>query len=122
MMRMIDMDGWVAFAGAGPGDEGLLTVRAVRLLSAAGLVVAEPEVADRVSHLLGEDTQVVEPSDMAGTVRTLLQAARAGRLAIRLYPGDPLLSGAAVEIQACAKAKVRFEIVPGVPAATAVPG
>src|SRR5215831_4760765 len=119
MMRMTDMDGWVAFIGAGPGDDGLLTIRAVRLLGAAGLIVAEPEVADRVSHLIKEDTQVVEPSDAVGTARTLLQAAKAGRLAIRLYPGDPLLSGAAGEVQACAKAQVRFEIVPGVPTATA---
>ncbi len=118
---MTDMDGWVAFAGAGPGDDGLLTMRAVRLLGAAGLVVAEPEVAGRVRDLIAGDTRVVEPADPAGTVRTLLQAARDGRLAVRLYPGDPLLNGAAAEVEACAKAKVRFEIVPGVPAATAVP-
>jgi uroporphyrinogen III methyltransferase/synthase len=121
MMRMTDMDGWVAFVGAGPGDEGLLTTRAVRLLGDAALVVAEPEVADRVRRLLTPDAQVVEPTDAAGTVRTLLQTARAGRLAVRLHPGDPLLSGAAAEVQACAKAKARFEIVPGVPAVTGVP-
>ena len=40
---------------------------------------------------------------------------------VRLIPGDPLLSGAAAEVQACAKALVRYEIVPGVPAATGVP-
>src|SRR6202044_2204822 len=39
----------------------------------------------------------------------------------RLFPGDPLLSGAAAEIQACARAKARFEIVPGVAAATGTP-
>ena len=41
MMRMTEMEGWIAFVGAGPGDEGLLTIRATRLLGAAGLVVAE---------------------------------------------------------------------------------
>src|SRR6516162_3733192 len=121
MMGMTDMDGWVAFVGAGPGDDGLLTMRAVRLLSAASIVVAEPEVADRIRHLTQDDAEIVEPADVAGTARTLLQAAKSGRLAVRLYPGDPLLSGAAGEVQACAKAKVRFEVVPGVPAATGVP-
>jgi len=120
-MRMSDKDGWVAFVGAGPGDDGLLTMRAVRLLGEATLVVAEPDIADRVRHLLQPDAQVVEPSDAAGTARMLVQAAKAGQLAIRLHPGDPLLSGAAAEVQACAKAKTRFEIVPGVPAATGVP-
>ena len=118
---MTDIDGWVAFVGAGPGDDGLLTMRAVRLLAAASLVVAEPELSDRVRHLLAEDVQVAEPSDVAGTAKVLAVAAKAGQLAVRLFPGDPLLSGAAAEVQACAKAKARFEIVPGVAAATGTP-
>jgi uroporphyrinogen III methyltransferase/synthase len=121
MMRMTDIDGWVAFVGAGPGDDGLLTMRAVQLLTAASLVVAEAELADRVRHLLAEDVQVAEPSDVAGTAKVLAVAAKAGQLAVRLFPGDPLLSGAAAEVQACAKAKARFEIVPGVAAATGTP-
>jgi uroporphyrinogen III methyltransferase/synthase len=121
MMRMTDMDGWVAFVGAGPGDEGLITMRAVRLLAAAGLVVATPEIADRVRHLLAAETEIAEPGDAAATSKTLLAAAKDGRLAVRLYEGDPLLNGGVTEVAACARAKVRFEIVPGVPAGTAVP-
>jgi uroporphyrinogen III methyltransferase/synthase len=122
MMRMTDMDGWVAFVGAGPGDEGLLTLRAVRLLAAAGLIVATPEVADRTRHLFAADAVLAEPAaDPAGTARALLATARDGKLAVRLYDGDPLLDGGTGEVQACAKAKVRFEIIPGVPAVTAVP-
>jgi uroporphyrinogen III methyltransferase/synthase len=120
-MSMIEMDGWVAFVGAGPGDEGLLTVRAARLLGAAGLVVGDADVTDGVRHLLAAGAEVAEPSDAIGTARALLVAAKAGQLAVRIFPGDPLLSGAAAEVQACAAAKVRFEIVPGVPAATGVP-
>ncbi|HWG03218.1 MAG TPA: uroporphyrinogen-III synthase [Trebonia sp.] len=118
---MTDIDGWVAFVGAGPGDEGLLTMRAVRLLAAAKLVVAAPEVADRVRHLLGADAEVTAPGDAAATARALIAAAKDSRLAVRLFDGDPLLNGGAAEVQACARAKVRFEIVPGVLAATAVP-
>ena len=118
---MTDMDGWVAFVGAGPGDEGLLTMRAVRLLAAASLVVATPETADRIGHLVDADAEITEPGDATATSRALLAGARAGRLAVRVYEGDPLLNGGAAEVAQCAKAKVRFEIVPGVPAATAVP-
>ena len=96
-------------------------MRAVRLLGTAGLVVAEAELAERVQHLLAADVQLAEPADAAGTAKALAAAAKAGQLAVRLYPGDPLLAGAAAEVQATAKAKVRFEIVPGVPAATGVP-
>jgi len=118
---MTDMDGWVAFVGAGPGDDGLLTMRAARLLGAAGVVVAEPEVADRVRHLLTADVAVTEPSDAAGTAKALVHAAKEGKLAVRLHAGDPFLSGALAEVQTCAKSKVRFEIVPGVASVTGVP-
>jgi uroporphyrinogen III methyltransferase/synthase len=118
---MTDMDGWVAFVGAGPGDEGLLTMRAVRLLAAASLVVAPAEIADRYRHLLDPGAEVTEPGEGPATSKALLAAAGDGRLAVRLYEGDPLLNGGAADVAAAAKAKVRFEVVPGVPAATAVP-
>ena len=64
---------------------------------------------------------LADPADGAGSARALVQAAKGGQLAVRLFPGDPLLNGAVADAAACAKAGVRFEIVPGVPAATAVP-
>src|ERR1700761_5749632 len=110
MMRMTEIDGWVACVGAGPGDDGLLTMRGARLLAAASLVVADAEVTERIRHLVAEGATMAEPADAAGTARSLSQAAKAGHLAVRLFPGDPLLAGAAAEIQACAKAPVRYEI------------
>jgi len=120
-MRMTDMDGWVAFIGAGPGDEGLLAVRAVRLLADAGLVVAPNEIADRLRHLLDDAAEITEPGDTAATSKALLAAAKDGKLAVRLHEGDPLLNGGAAEVAAVARAKVRYEVVPGMPASTAVP-
>ena len=114
-------DGWVAFVGAGPGDDGLMTMRGARLLGGASIVIAEAEVADRVRHLIAADAAVAPPTDAESTARALTQAAKDGQFAVRLFPGDPLLSGGAAEVQACAQAQVRYEIVPGVPAATGVP-
>ena len=113
--------GWVALVGAGPGDEGLLTVRATELLGQAGLVVAPADLTGIARRHLRPDARLTEPADAATTATTLVQAARDGQLAVRLYGGDPLLNGAAAEATACAQAGVRFEIVPGVPLATAVP-
>jgi uroporphyrinogen III methyltransferase/synthase len=114
--------GWVALAGAGPGDEGLLTVRAAELLGQASLVVAGESLAAVARRHMSEDATLVDPGDGAAATRALVQAAQEGRLAIRLFPGDPLLlGGAAADAAACAEAGVRFEIVPGVPAATGVP-
>src|SRR6185437_10135699 len=120
MMRMTNMDGWVAFVGAGPGDDGLMTLRGARLLGAANLVIADAELAERFRHLFTAETTVAEPSDAAGSVKALLQGAKVGQFAVRLCPGDPLLSGGAAEVQPCAKPQERDEIVPGVPTSTGI--
>jgi uroporphyrinogen III methyltransferase / synthase len=115
-------EGWVAFVGAGPGDENLLTLRAAELLGRADLVVARPEVVARVRHLIPAGAQVADAAEPEAGPGALVAAAKAGKLAVRLHPGDPMLfSGGAEEAAVCAAAGVRFEIVPGVPTATAVP-
>jgi len=116
--------GWVALVGAGPGDEGLLTVRGADLLGIADLIVASPERASLVDRFKREQAQVAGAADGAtgaAGAKQLITAARAGQFVVRLYDGDPLLGGGAQDAIACAKAGIRFEIVPGVPAHTAVP-
>src|SRR5580692_650460 len=113
--------GWVALVGAGPGDEGLLTIHAAELLGQAGLVVAPADLAHVARRYLKPDAELAEPADGPATARLLVRAAQDGQLAVRLFGGDPLLNGAVAEATACAQAGVRFEIVPGVPLATAVP-
>jgi uroporphyrinogen III methyltransferase/synthase len=114
--------GRVAFVGAGPGDEGLVTLRAAALLAEASLVVGHPDVVDRVRRLIGPDAEVTDSQALAEDPKLLVKAAKAGRLAVRLYAGDPLLfCHAASDAQPCIKAGIGIEIVPGVPSATAVP-
>jgi uroporphyrinogen III methyltransferase/synthase len=114
--------GRVAFVGAGPGDEGLLTIRAAALLAKADLVVACPDLTARLQRFVRADAAIADDDALAADPKMLVKAARAGQLAVRLLRGDPFLFGNAVtEVTACAKARVPFEVVPGVPAATAVP-
>ena len=114
--------GLAAFVGTGPGHPELLTVRAAGLLGRADLVFATAEVADRVRHLLPAGAQVRDRSELDADPRLLVKAVKAGQLVVAAYDGDPLLFGSAAGgAAACAKARVRFEIVPGMPAATAVP-
>jgi len=114
--------GLVAFTGAGPGDTGLLTLRAAELLGQADIVVGSTELIHRVAHLVPETAAVIETGQDGADTSVLISAVRAGQIVVRLCPGDPLLFGqAAAEADACAQAAVPLEVVPGMPAATAVP-
>src|SRR5580704_3071402 len=114
--------GLVAFTGTGPGDTGLLTLRAAELLGQAGLVVGSAELTRHVAHLVPEAATMIEAGQGGADAGTLISAAQAGQVVVRLCPGDPLLFGqATAEADACAQAAVPLEIVPGMPAATAVP-
>ncbi|HZG91700.1 MAG TPA: uroporphyrinogen-III synthase [Pseudonocardia sp.] len=115
--------GRVAFVGSGPGDPGLLTVRARAALVNAPLVVTDPDVPEAVLALLADGAEVRpavgEPADVA---RDLVAEARSGRSVTRLVHGDPLTIDAVVaEAVAVAGADVPFDVVPGVAAGTAVP-
>ncbi len=113
--------GLVAFTGTGPGDTGLLTLRAAELLGQASLVIGSPDLNRRVAHLVASSATVLEAGQAGTDSGALISAARAGQIVVRLCPGDPLLSGGATaEADACAQAAVPLEIVPGMPAATAV--
>ncbi len=114
--------GLVAFTGTGPGDTGLLTLRAAELLGQADMVIGSAELTRRVAHLVPGAAAVVETGQHGADTPALISAVQAGRIVVRLCPGDPLLFGqAAAEADACAQAAVPLEIVPGMPAATAVP-
>lgn len=114
--------GRVALVGAGPGDEGLLTLRGAQLISQASVVVAPREPGTRIRQLLRPGAELFVAGDAAGGKEPdLVAVAQAGQLAVRLYDGDPLLDGGTPDARAYAEAGAELEIVPGVPAATAVP-
>ncbi|HET7173098.1 MAG TPA: uroporphyrinogen-III synthase [Nocardioidaceae bacterium] len=126
--------GAVTFVGTGPGDPGLLTVRAVELIRAADVVLTEgPEHQALLQTLLDgrlDKVSVVDagraengrPLTHAARARLVVRYAKAGGRVVRLVAGDPwVYSTAPEEATACVKARVQFEVVPGVSSLTAVP-
>src|SRR6185437_15261568 len=123
MSRVCKTIGRIAFVGAGPGGAGMLTVRAQQLLSCAELVVTDPDVPTDVYAGASANAEarpaVGEPAEGA---KDLVAEAKSGRAVVRVVAGDPLTADAVVaEVQAVARSTVPFEVVPGVPAGTAVP-
>ncbi|URM90229.1 bifunctional uroporphyrinogen-III C-methyltransferase/uroporphyrinogen-III synthase [Streptomyces sp. MRC013] len=126
--------GHVTFLGAGPGDPGLLTLRAVEALAGADVLIAEPDVLDvvrghaRAGVSTPELTVVDEASMTAGVpvlrdaANLVMEAARGGKRVVRALSGDPGLDGdAGAEMLACAAAGIPFEVVPGIATAVGVP-
>ncbi|MBB6556430.1 uroporphyrinogen-III synthase [Nonomuraea rubra] len=102
--------------GAGPGDPNLLTLRAAELLAKADAVVLDVETQ---TPLLRHCREGVEVAELSGG--DFVRRAARGQLVVRLVEGDPMLfSSITEEAAACTAAEVDFEIVPGVPPATAV--
>jgi uroporphyrinogen III methyltransferase/synthase len=122
--------GSVAFVGAGPGDPGLLTVRAVQVLAEADVVVVDYLTRDLVLGHCRPDVEVVDgalgedgqPLAQATRAKLVTAAAKAGKRVVRVLDGDPgLYGGVSDEAAACTRARIPFEIVPGVSSVTAVP-
>jgi uroporphyrinogen III methyltransferase/synthase len=116
----------VALVGAGPGNPGLLTLRAVECLSNADLVVYDRLVPARLLDHTRPGCRAVCVSDLSGNhweryplvPAMLIDAARQGLRVVHLKGGDPFVFGrGAEEAEALRQAGIDFEIVPGVTAA-----
>jgi uroporphyrinogen III methyltransferase/synthase len=115
----------VTFVGGGPGDPALLTVRAVDALADADVVATNAEQFERIRHLCRDDVELLDASwsETADAIKAVIAAAKENRRVVRVFNGDPtLFCNFASEADACAKAKVPFELVPGVSSALSVPG
>ena len=118
--------GSVTLVGAGPGDPELLTLRAVRALQSADVILFDdlvsPEILDFARReakkmLVGKTGH--GPSCKQDEINALMVAlAKAGKRVVRLKGGDPMIFGrAGEEIAACRKAGIAVEVVPGITAA-----
>jgi uroporphyrin-III C-methyltransferase len=122
--------GRVYLVGAGPGDPELITVRGLRCLQRADVVVYDrlvdarllgeaPRRARRVYAGKGPGRQALRQEEINAL---LVRQARAGRVVVRLKSGDPYVFGrGGEEALACAAAGVAWEVVPGLTCAAAVP-
>jgi len=123
-----DKRGNVSLVGAGPGDPDLLTVKALRLIQTADVILHDDLVPQAILQLASPRAEVLNVGKRCGTKTItqdeinalMIEHARANRSIVRLKSGDPLVFGrAAEEMAALTKAGVPFEIVPGITAAFA---
>lgn len=122
--------GTVHLVGAGPGDPGLLTLRAASLLATADLVLHDQLVSSEILALVDPRAEVQAVGRRCEQVVVthedvldrLIAAGRSGRRVVRLKGGDPVVFGrGGEEAMACVAAGVAVELVPGVTSAIAGP-
>lgn len=118
--------GKVFLIGAGPGDPELLTVKALRLLQSADVVVFDRLVSPEIMALIPEGTRLIDVGKAAGCHKLpqdginalLVQLACDGACVVRLKGGDPLIFGRGSEEAAeLALAGIPYEYVPGITSA-----
>lgn len=118
--------GKVTLVGAGPGDPELLTLKALRALQSASLVLYDALVGEEVLALIPPGADRIDVGKRAGhhslsqpaICELMLRLAGSGRPLLRLKGGDPYIFGrGGEEVQALAAAGIPFEVIPGISAA-----
>jgi len=118
--------GFVSLVGAGPGDADLLTIKALRLLKTAEVVVYDRLVSNDILQLIPPGVSRISvakspgkhnvPQDQINEI--IVNLAKAGRRIVRLKGGDPYMFGrGGEEVLALKQHNIAFEVVPGITAA-----
>lgn len=125
MKRLPKPAGKVFIVGAGPGTDDLITLRGLRALRLADVILYDALIDTDLLDQAAESTECIYVGKRCGhhsmkqedITRLILARAREGKTVVRLKGGDPLIFGrGSEEAMACAEAGVDFEIVPGVSA------
>jgi uroporphyrinogen III methyltransferase / synthase len=126
----LPMTGRVYLVGAGPGDAGLMTARALELLARADVVLYDRLIPDGALDGVRDGAELIDVGKVGGgeqvaqaaTNDLLVEHARAGREVVRLKGGDPFVFGrGGEEAQRLRAAEIAVEVVPGVTAGVAAP-
>jgi len=124
------MKGKVYIVGAGPGDVGLFTVKGLKCLQKAEVVVYDFHLNAQVLNYINHDAEFIYAGKRGGQHtmtqdeinRVLIEKAKQGKTICRLKGGDPFVFGrGGEEAEALSKEGIEFEVVPGVSSAVAAP-
>ena len=123
--------GVVILVGAGPGAPDLIAIRGADALRGADVVIYDYLVSPELLRLAPPKAELIYAGKKGGSDKTIEQSdlnamliahARKGRRVVRLKGGDPFIFGrGGEEAEALARARVAFEVVPGVTSAIAAP-
>ena len=123
--------GRVFLVGAGPGASDLITIRGADALGRADVVIYDNLVSPELIRLAPPRAELIYAGKRAGSEKNieqpelnamLIAQARKGRVVVRLKGGDPFIFGrGGEEAEALARARVEFEVVPGITSAIAGP-